>query len=257
MKISKLLNIAIDAALDAGKEVIKVYESGVIIRDLKDDNSPVTKADINSHICINRHLKKTKIPVLSEEAADIPYEVRKNWKLLWMIDPLDGTKEFLKKNGEFTINIALIKNQKPIVGVVYSPAKKILYFAEKGLGSYVVKNFKNKTQIFNESYGLPTVKNKNYYGIIISRSHLDKKTINELKKLKKKNIKTFSIGSSLKICFLAEGIVDYYPRFHPLMEWDIAAAYAILKYSNQNFDTDFTKFNNNNLLIPEISFKTV
>ena len=132
------LKIAINAALEAAKEILKIYNSDDFEVQLKSDNSPLTKADLISHQIIESYLKVTNIPILSEEGKDISYNERKNWNQLWIIDPIDGTREFIKRNGEFTINIALIENQIPILGVVYAPVLNELYFSSSELGSFKV-----------------------------------------------------------------------------------------------------------------------
>ena len=135
-KLDNLLNIALDAAIKAGHEIMKIYDNENFDIKYKDDESPLTKADIKSHETIISLLEKTKIPILSEEGKDIPYDERKKWKKLWIVDPIDGTKEFIKRNDEFTVNIALIENNFPILGVIYAPAISQLYFANVQMGSY-------------------------------------------------------------------------------------------------------------------------
>lgn len=134
MNLQDLLDIAIQASEEASHEILEVYHSENFETQLKSDNSPLTQADKRAHLCIERHLKKTEIPILSEEGKNIPYEERKNWKRFWMVDPLDGTKEFIKRNDEFTVNIALIENQQPILGVLAVPVTGVVYYAAKGLG---------------------------------------------------------------------------------------------------------------------------
>lgn len=258
MKISTNLGLSIDAALKAGKSIIEIYNSNNFESDLKNDNSPITNADLFSHNSIVEVLKSTGLPILSEEDDQIPYSIRRKWKLFWMIDPLDGTREFLKKNGEFTVNIALIKNQIPVLGVVYAPSINTIYYAEEKIGSFMAKDFKNINEILDKSIKMPCYKNlTNEYRVVTSSSHLDKETKSHIDKLKNKKdkVKILKIGSSLKICLLAEGKADYYPRFHPLMEWDIAAAFAILIYSDSKFKSNIKYFNQKSMLIPNISFQ--
>ena len=133
------LTTAITAALEAGKAILEIYHSGAFDIEIKGDNSPLTRADTASHNVIMSYLTKTDIPVLSEEGRDIPYQERKDWKQLWIVDPIDGTKEFIKRNGEFTVNIALIENQRPIIGVIFVPVTGELYFSSKELGAFKVK----------------------------------------------------------------------------------------------------------------------
>ena len=258
MKISRNLGLSIDAALKAGESIVEIYNSNNFESTLKNDNSPITNADLISHKSIVDVLRSTGLPIVSEESDQIPYNIRRKWKLFWMIDPLDGTKEFLKKNGEFTVNIALIKNQIPILGVVYAPIFNIIYFAEKTIGSFVAKDFKNINEILDKSIKMPCSKNlTNEYRVVTSSSHLDEETKSHIDKLKnKKNkLKILKIGSSLKICLLAEGRADYYPRFNPIMEWDIAAAFAILIYSEVKVKTNINYFNQKSMLIPKSSFQ--
>ena len=258
MKISTNLRLSIDAALKAGESIIEIYNSNNFESTLKNDNSPITNADLISHKSIVDVLRPTGLPIVSEEDDQIPYSVRRKWKLFWMIDPLDGTKEFLKKNGEFTVNIALIKNQIPVIGVVYAPIIKTIYYAEETIGSFMAKDFINLKQILDKGIRMPYFQNqKNEYRIVISSSHLNVKTRDHIEKIKIKNdnVKILKIGSSLKICLLAEGKADYYPRFNPLMEWDIAAAFAILIYSDSKFKTNIKYFNQKSMLIPNTSFQ--
>ena len=253
----QLLKTAITAALEAGKAILEIYHSGEFAVEIKGDNSPLTKADKASHSIIMSFLTKTKIPVLSEEGGDIPYEERKDWTQLWIVDPLDGTKEFIKRNNEFTVNIALIYNQKPVLGVVYAPATKDLYFAETGLGSYKIENITaykelNKLKAIN----LSESKYPQVYTLMVSKSHMNDETQLFVDKKEKEfgKIITISFGSSLKICKVAEGIAHCYPRFAPTMEWDTAAAHAIAILSGQIVVKKNTvselKYNKKSLLNP-------
>ena len=225
MNNKELLNIAINAAIDGGKEIMDVYDGSFEVF-IKEDDSPLTIADQRANKVIVRELKKTKIPVLSEEGRAIPYSERKDWERLWIVDPLDGTKEFVKRNGEFTVNIALIEKGIPIMGVIYVPVKEVLYFASEE-GAF--KKSKNKI----EKLPLKS-KNKNFVAVG-SRSHMSKETDIFFKNLKEKHgdVEVVSMGSSLKICLVAEGVADVYPRFAPTMEWDTAAGQAIARYSGK------------------------
>lgn len=224
--MEKLLALAKEAALEGGKEILKVYE-GAIEVESKEDNSPLTLADKNAHLAIMKYLEKSNIPVLSEEGRAIPYSERKDWKQLWIVDPLDGTKEFIKRNGEFTVNIALIENGIPIMGVIYVPVTGVLYYGAKGLGSF--KSFEGNT------IELPVANQREKYVVVGSRSHMSPETEDFVSDLKSKHseIDIVSMGSSLKICLVAEGIADVYPRFAPTMEWDTAAGHAIAKYAGK------------------------
>ena len=219
----------IDIALTAGKEVLKVYNSFKEVKiSLKVDGSPLTLADEISNKIIIEGLKSiSNLPIISEENKKIPYDYRKHWKKFWLVDPLDGTKEFIKRNGEFTINIALVENRKPILGVVYAPVKDLLYF---GFPEGAFKRENNRlVKLKLEEF---TTTNK--IRAAVSRSHLDEQTLKFLSYLETKtgkDIEKISIGSSLKICYIAEGKADIYPRFTPTMEWDTAAAHAILNFA--------------------------
>jgi 3'(2'), 5'-bisphosphate nucleotidase len=213
-------------AKQAGREILKIYEKYFNIK-YKDDKSPLTEADTISHNIIVNELTKIcpEIPILSEESKDISYEERKNWEYFWLVDPLDGTKEFIKKNGEFTINIALIHKNKPILGVVYIPKRDILYYAQEVIGSF--KQEKDNEPIKLEK---KEKQDKEKLIIIASRSHFTKETedfVNEKKK-EYKEVELISAGSSLKLCLVAECKADIYPRLGSTMEWDTAAAHAIV-----------------------------
>lgn len=224
------INEIIEIAKKAGKEILEIYNQKDIETTYKEDKSPLTEADKSSHKIISKSLKELypEIPVLSEEGKNIEYEKRKDWKEFWLIDPLDGTKEFLKKSGEFTINIALIKNQEPVLGVVYVPVKNILYYTSENK-SYKIED--------NKTIELPVKENKEKDTLIVvaSKSHFNEETKNFIEKLKEKNkIEFTSAGSSLKLCLVAEGKADIYPRLGLTMEWDTAAAHAILKNSGKD-----------------------
>ena len=226
MNIKELLNIAINAAVEGGNEIMKVYNDDFEVY-IKEDDSPLTVADQNANKVIVDQLNKTGIPVLSEEGKAIPYSERKNWDKLWIVDPLDGTKEFIKRNGEFTVNIALIENGSPIMGVIYVPVKKTLYYASEA-GAFK----KDEDNIEK----LPINQKKEKYVAVGSRSHMSDETKAFFNQLKDTHgeIDVVSMGSSLKICLVAEGIADVYPRFAPTMEWDTAAGQAIAKYAGKS-----------------------
>lgn len=252
-----LLETAIKASLEAGKRIMEIYDHEDFEVDIKSDNSPLTKADLASHEIIMIFLKTTKIPVLSEEGKGIPYESRKAWPQLWIVDPIDGTKEFIKKNGEFTVNIALIENQIPILGVIYVPAMGDLYFSHRENGSFKVKNFFefiSMEALEAEASKLPLQLKNETYTVVASKSHLSYETEEYIRELEKQHGKVNSIskGSSLKLCMVAEGIADCYPRFAPTMEWDTAAGQAICKYAGKTVMDYETKsemlYNRENLL---------
>ncbi|NOX85372.1 MAG: 3'(2'),5'-bisphosphate nucleotidase CysQ [Chlorobi bacterium] len=228
-----LKNTAITASIQAGLAILEVYNSDEFDLEFKKDNSPLTLADRKAHNIIMEHLIETGIPVLSEEGKDIPYEERKDWKLFWLVDPLDGTKEFVKKNGEFTVNIALIKNNKPVMGVIYVPVTDILYVGTVNEGAFIIEHVtkhKQETDLLNAAKRLPEKINKATFKVVASRSHINSETEQFIEKLKKDHdkIEIVSKGSSLKLCLIAEGKADIYPRFGPTSEWDTAAGHAIV-----------------------------
>ena len=235
--MKQLLQIAIKASLDAGKRIMEIYENEDFEVDFKGDDSPLTKADLASHKIIMEYLEKTGIPVLSEEGRDLSYDERKNWDKLWIVDPIDGTKEFIKRNGEFTVNIALVENQKPVLGVIYVPANNLLYFADKD-GSFKAGNITpdtNQSIITKEANRLPLKKDREIFTVVASKSHLSNETIEYIDELEKKHgeVERISKGSSLKLCMVAEGAADEYPRFAPTMEWDTAAGQAISTFAGK------------------------
>ena len=231
-----LLKIAISAALEAAKEILKIYHSDDFEVQLKSDDSPLTKADLVSHQVIESYLKPTNIPILSEEGKNISFDERKHWNQLWIVDPIDGTKEFIKRNGEFTVNIALIENQRPILGVVYAPVLNELYFSTNKNGAFKVSvdltNF-DVNNLIDSSVKLPFSREDKTYTIVASRSHLSDETVDFIEELKKEkgDVHLISKGSSLKLCLVAEGSADCYPRFAPTMEWDTAAGQAICEHA--------------------------
>ena len=234
--MNKNLITAIEAALEAGKEILKIYHSDDFEIELKGDNSPLTRADIKSHDVIMSYLNKTNIPVLSEEGKSIPYDNRKDWKQLWIVDPIDGTKEFIKRNGEFTVNIALIENQKTAIGVIFVPVLGELYFSTKEIGSFKVTidldNY-DITTFLSIGEKLPIERNDKIFTIVASRSHMSPETESYVAKMRDKHgeVNLISKGSSLKLCMVAEGKADCYPRFAPTMEWDTAAGQAICEHA--------------------------
>lgn len=234
--MKQLLITAIAAALEAGKSILEIYHSGEFDLEIKGDNSPLTKADTASHNVIMSFLTKTDIPVLSEEGKAIPYEERKEWNQLWIVDPIDGTKEFIKRNGEFTVNIALIENQKSILGVIFVPAKGELYFSSKEMGGFKVavdlENYDLETLILNGNK-LPLEREDKTFTIVASRSHMSPETETYLQEMRDIHgeVNLISKGSSLKLCMVAEGAANCYPRFAPTMEWDTAAGQAICEHA--------------------------
>ncbi len=232
----KIYLLAIRAALQAGLEIIQVYNSNNFQVEIKADNSPLTRADRAAHNKIMEYLQQTSIPVLSEEGRNIPWDERKQWKQLWIVDPLDGTKEFIKRNGDFTVNIALVQDGIPIFGLVYLPVEKTLYMGLKDKGAFKIKNitvfeFNSWDGLEKSAIRLPDNKDNRPFTVVASLSHLSPETqefIDEFK-IKHNNMQLFSRGSSLKLCAVAEGSADVYPRFAPTMEWDTAAGQALVE----------------------------
>lgn len=257
------LYIAIDAAIKAGVEIMKIYNDptsdfGI---EKKADNSPLTIADKNANEVICSILEKTKIPILSEEGKAIDFSTRNQWKKLWIVDPLDGTKEFIKRNGEFTVNIALVENGIPVLGVIYVPVKRELYFGtiENGAFKYTLSDDTisiNSAELETNAIQLPIKKENDQFVVVASRSHLSEETESYIEKLRNihHSIDLISSGSSLKICLVAEGKADVYPRFAPTMEWDTAAGHAIASAAGMEiFHTDETtplRYNKEDLLNP-------
>lgn len=233
--IKKLLTAAIEAALHAGRSILDVYNSDDFQVNLKSDNTPLTLADRQSHETIKKMLGKTHIPLMSEEGRNLLYEERKNWDLFWLVDPLDGTKEFIKRNGEFTVNIALVENSYPTIGVIYSPIFETLYFGHFKNGSFKKTNIKPTSlitsldELIATSERLPTIKNKAKFVITASRSHYTPETENYIKEISKDHpdLEVLEQGSSIKMCLVAEGFADLYPRIAQTFEWDTAAGQAI------------------------------
>lgn len=243
MQNFNILDLAINTSVYAGKEIMRIYNDptqdfGI---ELKDDNSPLTLADKASHNCIVERLKPAGYPILSEEGAQIPFEERKDWHRLWIVDPLDGTKEFIKRNGEFTVNIALIEDGKPILGIIFAPILGTVYGGIVGWGARRVEGInldhldvpvtqRREPLTF---YSLPQQALLEHVGlkIVASRSHMNPETEEYIGKLRELNrhVDLVSKGSSLKMCLVAEGSADVYPRFAPTMEWDTAAGDAICR----------------------------
>lgn len=233
-KLKQYLELVCQASFQAGEAILKVYNSDFEVEN-KEDKSPLTEADKQSHLTLMKELDKTALPILSEEGRGIPYLERKDWNYFWMVDPLDGTKEFVKRNGEFTVNVALIHQQKAILGVIYVPVKDSIYFGAEGLGAFKVENFSKKV---NKALNDWTIKSnqlpkqvKRPFTMVGSRSHMSDETLKYMESCKKEKgeVEIISIGSSLKLCMVAEGKADAYPRFAPTMEWDTAAGQAIVE----------------------------
>ena len=268
---------ALLASKEAGQAILDVYKQDFDV-SYKEDRSPLTLADQRSHNIIVDHLTDPSVknlPILSEEGKDIPFEQRSEWEYFWLIDPLDGTKEFIKRNGEFTVNIALIYQHRPILGVIYAPVNNVFYFASEGLGSFKLKNdnvfelLDGKTSEINRDsvlkeiikhsdklpcYDTPLDTHDSQLVIVGSRSHPSREFEAFVKTMRKKHAKVevISSGSSLKLCLVAEGRADIYPRLGPTMEWDTAAGQAIVEQANGsvlNYETgEPLQYNKKNLL---------
>lgn len=258
MKI-EYIDLAVKAAVLAGQEILDVYNSDNFEIELKQDNSPLTKADKLSHSIIVEILKHTKLPILSEEGRGIDYPERKKWELFWLVDPIDGTKEFIKRNGEFTVNIALVQNNQSIAGIIYVPVSGDLYVGAIGHEAYKIntRDLKiNFSAIQKNGVKLPIENNNINYIIVGSKSFMNDETRIFITQLKTKHpeAEIMSKGSSLKICIVAEGQANIYPRFGPTMEWDTAAGHAIVKAAGKNIINAFTKdellYNKKDLLNP-------
>jgi 3'(2'), 5'-bisphosphate nucleotidase len=261
----------INIALKAGSAVMQIYRKDFTV-EYKDDKSPLTEADKRAHKIIVDGLSKiSPFPTLSEEGKNIPYEERKKWQYYWLIDPIDGTKEFIKKNDEFTINIALIHKDTPVLGVVLAPAINELYYAKKEEGAFKLmmddgcwmldEKDLQKAQKLPLNNSISNTENSTLT-IVASKSHLNQETQEFIDNLTSNTEhSTFiSKGSSLKLLMVAEGSADLYPRLAPTMEWDTAAADAVVREAgkmtyeyNQQFNIQNSsplKYNKEDLLNP-------
>lgn len=242
-----LIERLVPVAAEAGAAVLDIYNTDFGV-SYKDDRSPLTMADRRSHTIILERLRglSPRFPVLSEEGKTMPYDERKGWEYFWLVDPLDGTKEFIKKNGEFTVNIALIHKDRPVLGLVYVPVRGTYYFAGQGLGAYklakgdIISPGLTFDALLKSSERLPlrggqgdAVRGADSLVVIASRSHATGEGEAFVEEMKKRysNVEIMSAGSSLKFCLVAEGTADVYPRFGPTMEWDTAAAQCVVEES--------------------------
>lgn len=260
----QLIDRAIHAAILAGIEIRNVYSSADFNIEVKADNTPVTLADYKANEVIQEELEKTFLPILSEESVPQSYSERKNWKLFWLVDPLDGTKEFIRRNDEFTVNIALIKENRSVAGVIYAPATGELYVGITEIGAWKLSNptldccFQS---IQSSGEKLPQPINSNDYTVVVSRSHMNRETEKYIENLRHKHerINLLCKGSSLKICMVAEGAAHVYPKIGKTMEWDTAAGHAIAKAVGKNiFRTDLKTeltYNKENLQNPNFIVK--
>jgi len=234
-------------ARQAGDAIMQIYDKNFKI-GYKDDRSPLTEADVESNRIICQALERSypEIPILSEENKEVVYEIRKDWEYYWCIDPIDGTKEFISKNGEFTVNIALIYKNTPVLGVVYAPVLDDIYIAKKGYGA-----FKNNRRLPLEVNSTP----EKILRIVASKSHLSADTQRYIDEIAKstETIEQVSKGSSLKLVMVAEGSADIYPRLAPTMEWDTAAAHAVVLEAGKEvlgMDSLSIRYNKKSLLNP-------
>ena len=265
---SKWLTTAIESAIAAGKAILEVYASADMSIEKKADNSPLTLADRRAHGIIKAAIDQFGIPVLSEEGRDIPFAERKGWTQLWIVDPLDGTKEFIKRNGEFTVNIALVEKGIPTLGVIFEPVADNLYFADRKLGAFKVASFQTTgieendqilplEKLMQKALRMPSDREPGRpFTIMGSRSHATPELMAYVETMREKygEVDFISAGSSLKICRVAEGRADIYPRLGPTMEWDTAAGQAIATASGADVvrhdDGMPLAYNKENLLNP-------
>ncbi|WP_133716472.1 3'(2'),5'-bisphosphate nucleotidase CysQ [Methylocaldum gracile] len=219
---SRFLETVVALAKESGRRILEIYGSDFRV-GVKEDSSPLTAADLASHHCLVEGLAALRpaYPIISEESKSLPFEERSDWETFWLIDPLDGTKEFIKRNGEFTVNVALIHRHQPVLGVVYAPAKDLCYFASEGCGAY--------KQIDDSPPQNIEVTTSAHYPLRVvgSRSHQTEELSVYVTRLGEHEL--MSIGSSLKLCWVAEGAADLYPRIGLTSEWDTAAAHCIVK----------------------------
>jgi len=249
MNYNQLLDLALEACKNASSAILEVYASEDFGAETKGDNSPLTKADKASHNAIVAILKSSNLPILSEEGRSIAFEERSQWKQFWMIDPLDGTKEFIKRNGEFTVNIALIENGAPVLGVLGVPVTDEVFYSIKGQGaSYIAKTGDKPVQL---KTGVSALQ-QDGLRVVASRSHLSPETEDFVNQLQNPTMK--NAGSSLKFMLLAKGEADVYPRYAPTMEWDTAAAHIIVEEAGKKvlqYNTNIPlQYNKQDLLNP-------
>jgi len=259
----KYLITGLEAALAAGEAILEVYRKPEYKTELKEDATPLTEADQAAHEIILKHLLPTGFPVLSEEGREIEYAERKGWRLFWLVDPLDGTKEFISKNGEFTVNIALIHGKKAILGILYAPLLDIVYYSDCGMGAYRLTDFSSRSKgikaidkLIEISEPMPLEKPDKVFRVVASRSHINHETMGYIKSLRTRHpeLEMVSKGSALKFCLVAEGSADIYPRFGPTWEWDTGAGQAIAEASGCKVtlldEKTSLSYNKENLLNP-------
>jgi len=252
LPLQSLTPTLLKLAAEAGEAIMAIYSQGEVEVAQKEDQSPLTQADLASNAVIVEGLKsiEPQVPILSEESKTIPYPERQGWSPFWLVDPLDGTKEFIKRNGEFTVNIALVENGSPVFGVVHAPAIQTSYWGLAGVGSFKQTSADPEPQpLTTRTYPEPILK------IVASRSHAGAETEAFLEKLKQAqgDLEVVSIGSSMKLCLVADGSAHLYPRFGPTMEWDTAAAQCVVEQAGGRV-TDMQgqplRYNKSDLLNP-------
>lgn len=231
--MNSYLEIAIKAAIEGGYAIMEIYATDFDVM-LKGDQSPLTQADQNANAVINRYLESTDIPVISEENKQLEFSERKDWSSCWIVDPLDGTKEFIKRNGEFTVNIALVQHGVPLLGVIYVPVSQTLYYTDTSGDAAFKVNVESIDEsiasLKNRALEISPMQLSEPVKVVGSRSHLNDATKDFIAQIEKdKTVEIVSKGSSLKFCLVAEGEAHLYPRFAPTMEWDTAAGHAICK----------------------------
>lgn len=239
----------VELAKQAGKAILEVYETDFEVETKieGDYESPLTKADLASNKIITEGLKKLtpEIPIISEEEETPSYDIRKNWSFVWIVDPLDGTKEFVKKNGEFTVSIALIANQLPVIGVIHIPVEGVTYYAEAGKGAFKLSDKEEKMQ--TSKFNPENVR------ITVTRSHLNEDTEKYIEKFKNKSL--LRCGSSYKLCKVAEGSADICPRVNPYSEENAAAGQIIVEEAGgeiRDVKGKPLKYNTEDLMISSI-----
>lgn len=222
-------------AIRAGKAIMEVYATNFDV-EIKPDQTPLTLADTRANDIIQQFLAQTGIPMISEEGRNVPWHIRETWEQFWLVDPLDGTREFVHRNGEFSVNIALITNRIPVLGVIYAPVTDTLYWTD-GHGAFRLDHAAGQAEanthlpaLRRQALQLPLPRTESDFTIVASRSHLTSETMSYINRVKREhhNIRIVSRGSSLKMCMVAEGQADVYPRFGQTSEWDTAAGHAII-----------------------------
>lgn len=266
-----LLPKAYNAALRAGAAILEIYESGTPIDvDIKNDHTPITMADRKAHATIREYLGHTRIPLLSEEGREMLYTERKDWDLFWMVDPLDGTVEFIRGNGEFTVNIALMADYRPIFGIIYVPYRKLMYFSDPDRGAFRACDIKADPQaeygyeaIFAGTEKLPVTEHINSpLHIAVSRSHSNDETAQLIARVTEDypDATIMEQGSSYKLCLVAEGSIDYYPRTSDTYEWDTAAGEAIIEAAGGRIyslkDESLLQYNKASLVNPHFACRS-